>query len=238
MKKLKILGIIILLVVIVVLITGALIILKLFLPPIVKSSEKKNVTILVENYLTEKYGEHNFKVTNVEYKFNMTTLFDYSEIVGYNVRFKGDIIEHSFVYISGIDPNEYKITDSFIADYYFPDSNGFGVVMLMESIPPVEKIQDNFFNNFKQDFEPNCQTLTCDNPILNIPNDYGRIPTMEELKNDISYYEIRDFSYTLTDRIENEEEYNKQLSEYLKQSFGGDWEIYILSNVNISCYKK
>ena len=61
-----------------------LIILKLLSPPRVKSSEKKNVSIFVENYLTEKYGKHNFKVTRVEYDFRMTSLFVYSDCYGYD----------------------------------------------------------------------------------------------------------------------------------------------------------
>lgn len=238
MKKLKILGSI-LLVVIVILIIGGLTIWKLLSPPSVKRSDRKNVTFFVENYLTEKYGKHNFKVTGVEYDFNMTRLFDYSNRVGYNVRFKCDIVNYSFIYISGIDPKEFTIIgDTLLEDYYFPNLYLYRKYEAMESLIPVEKIQSNFFNRFKQDFEPSCQTLKCYNPKLDIPNNLGRIPTMEEIKSNISYYEVRNFTYTLTDRIENKEEYENKLDKYLKQNFGGDWSIYFNSDISISCLKQ
>lgn len=238
MKKLKILGIV-LLVVMVVFIIGGLTIRILFLPPRVKSSERKNVTFFVENYLTEKYGKHNFKVTKIEYDFDMTTLFDYSHRVGYDVRFKSDIVKYSSVNISGINPDEFKIKgESLLKDYYFPNLDGYGQYEAMKSIIPVEKIQSNFFNKFKQDFEPNCKTLECKSTILDIPDNFGRIPTIEELKNDISYYEVSDFTFTLTNIIENEEEYKNKLNEYLNQNFDGEWYIYFTPGGSISCLKQ
>lgn len=234
MKKIKILGIILLVIII-----GWLIIWKFLSAPSVKSSEKKNVTIFVENYLNDKYGKHNFKVIKVEYQFHMERIFDYSNPDGYIVRFKCDIVNNSSVFISGINQNEYKITgDSLLGDYYFPNLHGYERYNEMESLTSVENIQTNLFNKFKQDFEPSCQTLKCYEAKLDINKNLGIIPTMEDLKTDMRYYDVRYFTYTLTDRIEDKEDYNNKLINYLKQNFGGDWSVHFNSDVSITCIKQ
>ena len=243
MKKLKNIGMVIgaiIATIITCIIIGVLIIVSFLLPPRMKSNEKKSVRAYVEGYLTEKYGNHNFKVTKIDYDYHMQTLFDYSHRTGYDVHFKSNIVKDSYVNISGVYPNDYKVSsDSFINDYYFGKIDLYERYKLLESIKPVEKIQTHLLNKLKQDFEPSCQIVKYCNVKQNIPNNLGRIPTIEELKNNISYYEILNFDYTLTDKIENEEEYKNKLSEFLKQNLGGEWNIYLYPKTgSVSCLKK
>lgn len=234
MKKFKILGIILLVVII-----GGFYIWKLLSVPSVKSSEKKNIAIFVEKYLNEKYGEHNYKVTEVDYQFQMARVFDYSSPDGYIATVRCDIVNYFSVFISGIKQNEYKITsDSLLSEYYFPYLDGYESYEAMQSLTSVEKIQSNFFNKFKQDFEPSCQTLKLYDAKLDINQNFGTIPTMDDLKNDMSYYDVRHFTYTLTDIIENKEEYENKLRNYLKQNFGGEWSIHYNDDVRISCIRQ
>lgn len=243
MKKSKIIGMVIGAIIgtiIACMIIGVLIICSFWLPPRMKSNEKKSVTAYVERYLTEKYGNHNFKVTKIDYDYHMQTLFDYSHRTGYDVYFKSDTVKDSYVNISGVYPNEYNInSEAFIYDYYFDEMDNYERSKLIKSITPDEKIETYLLNMIKQDFEPSCQTIEELNIDLNIPNNLGRIPTLEELKNNINYYEILRFDYTLTDKIDNEEEYKDKLGEFLKKNLGGNWKIYISNKKeDVSCYKE
>ena len=234
MKILKIL-----LVVLLVLGILAVIILKtIFLGPSVKKDVKKKVSSFVKEYLIEKYGDHNYKITKVSYDFHMTTLFDYSNPVGYDVYFSSDVTKLSYVTVEGIEIDELKVkNDGFIEDYYFSNLVGYERYDAIKSITPVEKIQDNLFLNLKENFESTCTNVICNNTRLNIPNNTGKIPPMDELKNNIDYYEILDFNFKLSNYIEDQEEYKNRLNEYLTQTFGGTWNIYFNPNSSITCIK-
>ena len=243
MKNLKNIGMVIVAIlgtISVCMIIGVIIILSFLLPTRMKSNEKKNVTAYVERYLTEKYGNHNFKVTKIDYNYHMQTLFDYSHRTGYDVYFKSDTVKDSYVNISGVYPNEYNVdSEAFTYDYYFDEMDYYERSKLIKSITPDDKIQNYLLKKIKQDFEPSCQTIEECNISLNIPNNLGRIPTLEELKNNINYYEILRFDYTLTDKIDNEEEYESKLGEFLKKNLGGNWKIYIsYKREAVSCYKE
>ena len=60
---------------------------------------------------------------------------------------------------------------------------------------------------------------------------------MEELKNDINYYEVLDFTYTVSSAIENTEDYKDKLSVFLNANYGGNWSIYHNNNGSITCIK-
>ena len=195
MKKFKILGKI-LLVIIVFLTIGGLVICKLFLPPRVKSSERKNVTSFVENYLTEKYGEHKFKVTDISYEYDMTTLFDYSNPTGYWVDFTSDIVPDSWITINGLNPDNYKVdNDYFIEDYYFPGQDGYNIQPIMNNMKPKNELEENLLNELRNEFDSNVYEVECNHIALDIPEDYGKIPTLEELKTN-SNYQILSYSKT------------------------------------------
>ena len=232
MGKLKIIGLLLLIIVVL------LIIVKIYGPP-VKLSERKNVSEFVEKYLINKYGNHKFKVTKVKYDFKMTTLFDYSNCIGYDVRFKSDLVKDSYVVVTGLKKNQYEITsDGFIMDYYFPDLDGYNQYSKRKSITPFNKIEKNLLEKIKNEFDSSIETLKCNNARLSIPSNLGRIPTLDELKNDVSYYEVLDFKYTLSSTIKNIEDYKNRLSVYLNTNYSGNWSIYYNANRSITCIKE
>lgn len=233
MKKFK-LFYVILIVVIIILFLGWL----LFFPPRVKFGERRSVSNYVEKYLTKKYGEHKFKVTKVDYDFQMSTLFDYSEPVGYDVRFKSNVLKNSYIHISGLKPDDFLITsDSFIADYYFSNLDVYDQYEVMKSITPVKEIEMNLLDKIRLEFDSNIETLKCNGSKLNLPNDFGRIPILDEIKNDSTYYEVLDFTFTLTGDIADEDDYKDKLVKYLNNTFGGDWSVYFNPNGSITCIK-
>lgn len=243
MKKAEKVVIKIYLIVIAIILIGCFAIWKYLSPPSVKSSEKKIITTYVEKYLSEKYGEHNFKFVQIDYDFPTSTSFgnnDYSNPLGYTVFYKTDTVKYFSVHIVGVYPNEYKISsDSFIGEYYFGELGFYERQNIEESIKPVNKMKEYLFNKINQEFEENSKLIESCNIERKIPNNLGRIPTMEELKNNINFYEIRDFKYSLTGKIENEEEYKSKLSNYLSQNFGGEWSVCVYpSKTDVSCTRK
>ena len=204
---------------------GIIIFLKVTEPPKVKKQEKKNVINYVENYLNKKYGNHNFKITEVDYDIHMKmeNWFNYSDIRGYDIYCKSDTVKEFYVHISGLTPSEYIITDSLLDDYYFPNEESQEQYEKMKTLK-----QTGFIESFKNGFESNAvidELISLEGPI--IPDDLGKIPTIEELKNDIKYYEINKFEYNVTYTIENIEEYKEKLTDYLKQNLGGEWNVWI-----------
>lgn len=226
---------------IVLLVFGVLciVLLKTFLlGPSVKRNTKKEVTNFAKEYLIAKYGNHNFKITKVEYDFHMTKLFDYTNPIGYMVYFKSDVSNFSYVSIEGLESEELKVkNDSLIEDYYFPNLVGYERYDAIKALAPVEKIQDSLSLNLKENFESTCINVICNNTRLNIPNNTGKIPTIDELKNNIDYYEILDFNFKLSNYIEDQEKYKNKLNEYLNQTLGGTWNIYFNPNGSITCIK-
>ena len=238
MKKLKILGSI-LLVLIVVVIIGGLIICKLFLPPRVKSSERKNVTFFVENYLTEKYGEHKYKVTGVSYEYDdMTTLFDYSNPTGYWVDFTSDIVPNSWITINGLNPDDYKVDgDYFIEDYYFPEQDGYNTYKTMDNMKTKKELETILLKELQEEFEPDAYEVECETILLIIPEDYGKMPTLEDLKTNTNLYKVTHFDYKVSNTIEDTNEYSKKLKGYIKNKYNSNSDIYFyLENTSVSVF--
>lgn len=222
--------------IIIIVLTSILIILSVFIflcfiiyrtfnGPSVGLIEKKNVSNIVEKYLTEKYGDNHFKVIDVGYDFEMSTLFDYSKKEGYLVTYKCDELE-SFVSIKGIYPNISDISDNFLQKYYYTD---------MRSRIPKEKIKSAILNKIKNEFDANIQEVNfSDYEIyLKIPDDFGRIPTIDEIENDINLYRVSSVRYTTILEADKEEEYETKLKVYLKNNFGGEWNISSYKNDNL-----
>ena len=96
----------------------------------------------------------------------------------------------------------------------------------------------NLLEKIKNEFDSSIETLKCNNARLNIPSNLGGIPTLDELKSDVSYYEVLDFKYTQSSSIENIEDYKNRLSVYLNTNYGGNWSIYYNANRSITCIKE
>ena len=215
-----------------------IIIFKITIPPFVKFSERRNVIDFAEKYLTKKYGEHNFKVTSVKYEFDMDYMkfFDYSKPVGYSVKYKNDILNDSYLTISGLNSSEYKVTyDDFLQNYYFPDSYGYERYDMLESIKPYEKINKELLSSIREKFDLSISSIENINILLNISDDFGRIPKLEELKNNSDFYKILSFTIYYFDSELKYESYEEKLKKYLNETYGDNWKIHFNSNGSISC---
>ena len=209
----------------------------MFSPPQVGFQERKEINSYVKKYLTNKYGDHKCRISKISYEFQMDTLFDYSTRKGYEVRVNCDVV-NTYVNISGVYPDEYTVFyDDFITDYYFPDKDGFEIYELKKSMTPTKNIEDYYFVKIYQEFDPSILTLKCGITTLNPPDNFGRIPTLEEIKSDPKVYDVLDFYYTVENRIENKEEYENKLKLFLHQSFGGEWRVYFRDDTLVSLSK-
>lgn len=204
--------------------------------PSVSIKEKIEIKKYVENYLTKKYGEHKYKVTSIKYEYDMAGLFDYSNPTGYWVDFKSDIVPDSWVTINGLNPFDYKLyNDYFIEDYYFPGQDGYNTHKIMDSIKPKKELEAILLTELRDEFEPNAYELECKNISLNIPEDYGKIPTLEELKTNTNLYEVTSFGYKVSNTIENTNEYSERLKAYIINKYNSNSNIYFyLENTGVS----
>lgn len=206
--------------------------------PSVSIKEKIEIKKYVENYLTKKYGEHNYKVTGIRYEYDMTTLFDYSNPTGYWVDFKSDIVSDSWITINGLNPDDYKVdSDYFIQSYYFPELNGYNTYKAMDNMKPKKELETIFLNELRDEFEPNVYEVECETILLNIPEDYGKIPTLEELKTNINLYEVTHFDYKVSNTIEDTNEYSERLEAYIANKYNSNSDIYFhLENTSVSVF--
>lgn len=205
--------------------------------PRVPRKEKKEIEVYVENYLTKKYGEHKFKVTDIKYEYDMAKLFDYSNPTGYWVDFKSDTVPNSWITISGLSPDVYKVSnDYFIESYYFPEKDGYDVQKTMDSMKPKKELERLILDELRNEFEANAYLIKCYTISLSVPENYGKIPTLEELKTNTALYEVSQFDYKVSNIIEDTKEYEKRLKIYINNKYNCNSSIYFNSNNSISVF--
>ena len=211
---------------------------RVFYGPSVSMKDKREIKKYAENYLTKKYGEHKFKVTGIRYEYDMTTLFDYSNPTGYWVDFKSDIVPHSWITINGLNPDVYKVdSDYFIESYYFPEKDGYDVYKIMDNMEPRKDLERLLLDELRKEFDSNIYEMDCDTIILDIPEDYGKIPSLEELNTNTSLYRITQFDYKVSTAIEDTEKYEKGLKSYIKNKYNSSSDIYFnLNDTSVSVF--
>ena len=91
----------------------------LFKGPSVDKDTKEKVSSFAIEYLTKKYGDYKFTIKSIEYDFHMSTLFDYSNPVGYIVCFYSNYLNCvSYLSIKGLEIDELEVThDDLIYNY-------------------------------------------------------------------------------------------------------------------------
>ncbi len=207
---------------------------KLLYGPFMGKIEKRNVKIATINYLNKKYGDHNYEIISIEYNYDKGILFGYTNPYGYVVRFTSNVVNQSSLYVSGLTPKKYRFRDNFLHDYL---SELYSNYWKISDIAPVEDMQTYFLEKIQKEFDPNCETVVIKHPKIVIPNDFGRLPTIEELENNIHFYTVDSLTFTLSADVANEEEYEKKLKAYLEKEFGSSWQITVFSNGKIHCYR-
>ena len=194
--------------------------------------DDEEIADFIEKYLNKKYGKHKFKVTSVDYDYKRG---DYSNPSGYIVSFTCDVVEDSSVFIEGTDLNKAKISDSLLEDYYFPNQESYEKVKNFYEIAPEADVEELLTKKFKKEFDSECKKIEISRYYITIPEDYGDIPSLEEVKEDLSLFDANEIRITLSKAPENPEEYKEDLKEYLESTFGGEWEITGNATDRISC---
>lgn len=217
-------------VLIIIVVIGALLIgygvFRIFYGPFVGFREKREVREFVETYLTNKYGEHDFKATSVKYEYDMRKLFDYSNPIGYWVDFKSDVVPDCWVTINGLKPNDYRVeTDLLVEFYHFPNERYFDIHKKLEKIQPLDEIEATYLKMLQEEFDSSIYEVGCD-IIMDVPDDYGKIPTLEELENNTNLYRVQTFRYKVPYPIKDKDEYEERLKEYVINKFNRSAKIY------------
>ncbi|MBR4830969.1 MAG: hypothetical protein IKZ96_04365 [Bacilli bacterium] len=191
--------------------------------PFVSYKEKKGVTEYAINYLNKKYGDHNYKVYKIYYDYDMDTLFDYSNPIGYYVDFKFDYSGKkykSFLTTNGLYSDKMKIgSDFLIEDIYFKDELGIADFEKEKNIIPKEEIISLFSKKIKEEIDPNTYNLTM-SMILDLPDNEGKIPTLEELGSTNKYYLVDDMYFYTIIEDGKKEEYERKIKNYIETTFG------------------
>lgn len=157
----------------------------------------------------------------------MTSLFDYSNPTGYWVDFKSDIVSDSWIIINGLNSNDYIVdSDYFIQDYYFSEQDGYNNYKTMDNMKPKKALETSLLNELRNEFEPDVYEVECETILLNIPNDYGKIPTLEELKTNTNLYKVTQFDYKVSKTIEDTNEYEERLKSYITNKYNSNSSIY------------
>ena len=211
---------IIIIVCIVVLLIGSIFVFKKANGPSVSLNEQESVSKYALSYLTDRYGEHNFKVIGLKYEYNMNYMFDHSNPIGYKVIFKSDDVKNSFLTIYGMDDSNYLVkSDYYIESYYYPDLDGYDSYETMKGIQPKKKLGTMFLNDILNEFDSHALEAECEESVLNIPEGYGKVPTLDDLKEDTNLYIPLSFTYKVTNTISDAEEYKNNLLSYVKNKY-------------------
>lgn len=210
---------------------------RIFYGPIVSFKERRTVKNLVENYLTQTYGDHKFKVTGVSYEYDMETILDYSNPVGYMVNFKSNVVKSSIVTIDGLEPEKMKIrSDLFLENYFWPDNSGNEIYKLKEKNRPKEEIDKMFIEDIENLLGEDIKNFNSGYIKLNLPSNYGKIPTFEELKTNPKLYVIPSFRFNIENKVENKKEYEDKLIDFMKNKYNLEVNITFEENgtINVS----
>ena len=127
------------------------------IPPITSKTTKNSVTDTVEDYLTEKYGDHNFKIREIENDYSYNGIVQKYH-TGYELRVSSNLTKEDFtIYTYGTDASETEIaSDDFMGTYLNQTTN--------------EYLVKKYHLEFDAWVKPG-----------QIPKDCGHIPSFDEL---------------------------------------------------------
>ena len=203
--------------------------------PSVSLKDKREIKLYVEDYLTKKYGYHDFIVNKIDYLYEGNSLFDYSDPKGYWVYFKSDIVSESWLTIRGLINNNFKVdTDYLIKDYYYPDKDGYEIYNTLDKMKPIDALNKSFTDELKNEFGIDGISVRINSSTLKIPDNYGRVPTLDEIKTDVSLYQILEFECSISDETINRNEFVTKLKTYLTNKYNCECEVSYNQDQSIS----
>lgn len=193
---------------------------------------KSDVEIYAEEYALEymnnKYGvEGNFKIYNIakDYDSEGEVIFENEEHTGFIVDLKTDYVPNIItVKLYGTTKDEFHVSyDDLFQEYY--DVSGYEFNRYKEE-KKNEKVEKDFKKYFNVDVEVDIISSK-------IPDDYGKIPTMEEYI-DLIKIDTESINIDILDEVhyDNREAYLKKLAQFSMKYFGENELIKIYFTLN------
>lgn len=192
-----------------------------YIPRIFKTEIEKYIEDYVVEYMTEKYGDGDFKVINIAKDYTGGFFGETEKQKGYYVKIKTSYINEIIgMFIDGTTKETIEISyDSLILDYHkVDDIVDFQDYLMNKKIKIVE---DEYKKYFDVDIDFYCH--------YEVPDDYGHIPSIDELVElcsvNTNYINIDIKEKNLN--FENKLEYLKMLALFSMKYFDTNEEINI-----------
>ena len=198
------------------------------IPKIFKSDVEKHAEEYVLEYMNNKYGdEGNFKIYNIakDYDSEGEYIFQSEEHTGFIVDLKTDYVSNIItVKLYGTTKDEFHVFyDDLFQEYY--DVSVYEFNRYKEE-KKNEKVEKDFKEYFNVDVEVDIISSK-------IPDDYGKIPTMEEYI-DLIKIDTESINIDILDEVHyvNREAYLKKLAQFSMKYFGENELIKIYFTLN------
>lgn len=187
-------------------------------------------------YLNNKYGENDFKVTSVEKEYTDSGIID-SYHTGYLISVNSTSLNISFEVRTGTDHKDFR--DYFINDYYKDYSYSDEYKRISDNL--VEKINievenlKNYLSQYNKISFWEINDFDIKKAFGVIPDNYGRIPTVEELFKLAEDYVLKNYLRIIIDEYDtNFKVYSMEEARELLESINESSNIkYTLSGLSV-----
>ena len=197
--------------------------------PIIHRTEiEKYVESYAIKYMETKYGDGNFRTINITKSYSGGLWSPEKQNV-YNVKMKTSYTDEIVnVSIYGTTPEEIKISqDSLILTCYKIDGEYDNATNLQKYLASEKSkiVENEYKKQFNIDINLKCN--------YKISNDYGHLPTMDELVN-LCQINMNNINITINDYIESKDEldYLKRLAKYSINYFNNEETVKINYTLN------
>ena len=195
------------------------------IPVIHKSKIEKYIETYVEDYMTKKYGNGNFKVVNIAKDYE-GGLWEPEVHSGYYVKIKNSYTNGIIsMFIDGTTKETIKVSSEFLLQDYHDEYEDYDYLTDYIMSKKVKKVEEAYQKEFNVDVDFSCY--------YKVPDDYGHIPSIDELV-ELCPVNTKHISITINDHVElrNEWDYIKRLAKYSLNYFNDEEEVNIYYTLN------
>lgn len=195
------------------------------IPVIHKSEIEKYIETYVEDYMTKKYGNGNFKVVNIAKNYE-GGLWEPEVHSGYYVKIKNSYTNGIIsMFIDGTTKETIKVSSEFLLQDYHDEYEDYDYLTDYIKSKKVKKVEEAYQKEFNVDVDFSCY--------YKVPDDYGHIPSIDELV-ELCPVNTKHISITINDHVElkNEWDYIKRLAKYSLNYFNDEEEVNIYYTLN------
>lgn len=195
------------------------------IPVIHKSEIEKYIETYVEDYMTKKYGNGNFKVVNIAKNYS-GGLWEPEVHSGYYVKIKNSYTNGIIsMFIDGTTKETIKVSSEFLLEDYHDEYEDYDYLTDYIMNKKVKKVEESYQKEFNVDVDFSCY--------YKVPDDYGHIPSIDELV-ELCPVDTKHISITINDHVElkNEWDYIKRLAKYSLNYFNDEEEVNIYYTLN------